>query len=114
MASVELVLRRDEVLGREDLDLVQLAQHLAGQRVDLGDALDLVAEELDAVRQVGVGGHHLERVAAHAELAAPQLQVVALVEDVDQLAQHQLAARAARRGCSLTVTRPYSAGSPRP
>ena len=102
------------MLGREDLDLVQLAQHLAGQRVDLGDAVDLVAEELDPVGQVGVRGHHLERVAAHPELAAAQLHVVALVEDLDQLAQHQLAAVAARPTLSLTVTRPYSAGSPRP
>ena len=40
--------RRDVVRGGVDVELVALGQHLAGQRVDLGDALDLVAEELDA------------------------------------------------------------------
>ena len=68
--ACELVRGGDEVLGRVDVDRVQLGQHLAGQRVDLDDALDLVAQELDAHGQLLVGGHDLEGVAAHAELAA--------------------------------------------
>ena len=79
------------MLGREDFDVIRGPQHFAGQRVDLGDAVDLVAEELDAVGQVGVGRLHFQCVAAHAEPAAPQLHIVALVKDVDQLAQHLLA-----------------------
>ena len=38
-----------------DVDLVALGQQLAGQRVDLDDALDLVAEEVDAHGQLLVG-----------------------------------------------------------
>ena len=70
---------------------VRVAQHLAGQRIDLDDALDLVAEELDADGQVLVGGEDLQHVAAHAELAAHEVLVVALVLDVGQLAQHAVA-----------------------
>ena len=44
---LELVRRRDVVGRRVDVDLLALGQQLAGQRVELGDPLDLVAEELD-------------------------------------------------------------------
>ena len=71
--------------------LVRLDQHLAGQRVDLDDALDLVAPELDAHGDLLVGREDLERVAAHAELAAREVDVVALVVDVGQEAQHLVA-----------------------
>ena len=59
--------------------------HLAEQRVDLREALDLVAPQLDAVGVVVVGGIDLDDVAAHAESAAPEIAVVALVQDLDQL-----------------------------
>ena len=44
----ELVLRGHEVLRRVDVDAVALGQELAGQGVELDDALHLVAEEVDA------------------------------------------------------------------
>src|SRR5450759_796876 len=91
---VQLVLGRDEVPGRENLDVVQHAQHLSGQPVHFGQPVYLVAEELNAIRQVGVSRHDFQRVAAHAELAPPQFHVVALVEDVHQLAEHRVPARA--------------------
>ena len=67
-------------------DVVRLAQQLAGERVDGDDALDLVAEEVDADRELLVGGEDRERVAADAERAADQAHVVAVVLHVDELA----------------------------
>ena len=67
IAALQLVLGGDEVLGGVDVDLEPLDQQLAGQRIDLDDALDLVAEELDAHGDLLVGGEDLQRVAADAE-----------------------------------------------
>ena len=58
--------------------------HLAGQRIDLREVLDLVAPQFDAIGVVVVGGKELDDVAAHAEGAAAEIGVVALVEDLDQ------------------------------
>ena len=71
IARVSCSARRDVVRAGEDRHLVELAQHLAAQRIDLGDRLDLVAEELDADRRLLlVGREDLDHVAAHAEGAA--------------------------------------------
>ena len=59
------------------------------------DPLDLVAEELDADDEVVVGRLELERVATDAEPGTRQRCVVALVLEVDQLAQHAVAPVAA-------------------
>ena len=55
------------------------------------DLLDLVAEERDAIRGLGVRRLDLDDVALHAEAPAPEDRVVARVLDVDQLAQHEIA-----------------------
>ena len=52
--------------------------------IDRRDALDLVAEELDADGPLLVRGIHLDGVAAHAELVAGEREVVALVLQVDE------------------------------
>ena len=57
----------------------------------LDDVVHFVAEEADAQCQFVVGRMHLHDVAADTERAAPELQVVALVEDLDQLAQDVVA-----------------------
>ena len=90
-----LLLRRDVVRGGVDVELVALGQHLAGERVKLGHALDLVAEELHAGDEVVVGRLQLEGVAADAELGPGERLVVARVLQVDELAQHAVAAVAA-------------------
>ena len=54
----------------EQHERVELLDDLAGERIDRGDALDLVAEERDADRALLVGGEDLDRVAPHAELVA--------------------------------------------
>ena len=52
--------------------------------------LDLVAEELDAEGVFVVGGVDLDDVAADAEGAAAEVDVVALVEDFDEAARDVL------------------------
>ena len=81
----------DEVRRRVDGDVPRLLEDLAAHRVEADDLLDLVAPELDADGGVLGGRPDLDRVAAHAELAARRLEVVARVLDVDQLAQHLVA-----------------------
>ena len=80
----------DEVLGRVDVDLRALGEDLAGERVELHDALHVVAEELDADGDVLVRGHDLQRVAAHAEARAGEVVVVALVLHLDEAARQLL------------------------
>ena len=67
--------------------LVEVAERLAGERVDHREPLDLVAEQLDAHRRLLVGRVDLDGVAAHPELAAHEVHVVALVLHVDEPAQ---------------------------
>ena len=90
--GAELVRRRHVVAGRVDVRLLALGKQLPGQRVQLGDPLDLVAEELDPDEPVLRGRLELERVAADAEPGAGQRLVVALVLEVDEVAQHGVAA----------------------
>ena len=81
-----------------------LGEQLAGQRVDLGDPLDLVAEELDPDEGLLRRRLELEGVAADAEPGPGQRLVVALVLEVDELAEDGVAAvRAALRGAGATV-----------
>ncbi len=53
----------------------------AEEGVDLGEGVDLVAEELDAVGVFVVGWVDFDDVAADAEGAAAEVDVVAVVED---------------------------------
>ena len=57
----------------------------AGDGVDLGNAVDFVAEELHADGPARpVGGIDLQRIAAHAEGVADEVEVVALIADLGQ------------------------------
>ena len=84
-----------DVVARRDRwpTLSRLAQRLARAAGSIsGIALDLVAEELDADGAlVLVGREDLDHVAAHAEGAAVEVDVVALVLDVDERAQQRVA-----------------------
>ena len=68
--ALQLVGRRDVVGGRVDVDLLALGEQLAGQRVQLRDPLDLVAEELDPDEGLLRGRLELEGVAADPEPGA--------------------------------------------
>ena len=80
----------DVVGGGEDPQRVDLADHLPGQRVQVVQRLDLVAEELDTNGELLIGGNDLHGVAAHPERAAGEGQVVAGVLDVDQQPQQSV------------------------
>ncbi len=81
----------DEVGLRKHRHLVVTAQHLASERIDRHQLVDLVTEQLDAQRRVLVRGVHLDDVAPHAETAAPELEIVALVLDFHELPQDLIA-----------------------
>ena len=80
----------DVVAGREQVDLLVLGHHLAGQRVQGAQLLDLVAEELDPDGQLLIHREDLEGVAADPEGAAGAGQIVAGVLDADQPAQQRV------------------------
>ena len=81
-----------DVVGRgEDEELLDLADHLAGERVQVVEPLDLVAEHLDPDRELLVDREDLDRVAADPERAAGEGEVVAGVLLDDQRAQQVLA-----------------------
>ena len=65
-------------------------ERLAGERIERDQLVHLVAEQLDAHRQLFVRRIHLDDVAAHAERAAREVVIVALVLDFHQLAQDAL------------------------
>ena len=91
-ASCSVGLRRDVVAVGVEPDLVEPAGALAGERVELGDALDLVAEHRQAPGAVlEMGREDLDRVALGAEGAAGEVELVAAVLQLDQGAQQPLA-----------------------
>ena len=78
--------RRDVVRGRIDDEARDLLADAPGERVEELQHLHLVVEHLDAQRQLGVlGREHVDGVAAHAEGAAREVGVVALVLHGHQL-----------------------------
>ena len=85
--GAHVVVVGDVVRRREQHQAVELLDDLTGERVDRRDALDLVAEQLDADGPLLVGGVHLDRVAPHPELVAGERVVVALVLEVDEPGQ---------------------------
>jgi hypothetical protein len=89
--AVDRRLRGDVLRRRPDRQVVELREHLAGERVEVRDLLDLVAEHRDPVGRLHVRGLHLDHVAAHPEAAAGEDGVVADVLGVDQRAQHLVA-----------------------
>ena len=81
----------DVVRRGEDRDLGVVAEDLARERVERAEALDLVAEQLDADRVLLVDRDDLDRVATDPEGPAGEGDVVARVLDVDELAQQGVA-----------------------
>ena len=87
-----LRLRRDVVRAWIDGIPLNRSPHAPAQRIDLPDRLDDVAEELDANRHLLlVGWKDLDDVTAHAKRPAMKVDVVALVLDVDQPTQQDVA-----------------------
>src|SRR5205807_9762355 len=84
-------LRGDVLRRRPDRDVVQLAEHFAGEGIEMRDRLYLVAEEGNPVGRFLVGRLDLDDVAFHAKLAAADERVVADVLRIDQLPQEEVA-----------------------
>ncbi len=82
----------DEMFRRVDVELVVTTEHLTRERVHRSDLLDLITEERQTDRRVVVGRPQFDHVAAHAELAALEVEVAAAVLDLDDLAQQVVAA----------------------
>ena len=82
-----LAVGRDDVVGFGiDGEARVLLLDGAEERVDLREGFDLVAEELDAEGVFVVGGVDLDDVAADSESSAAEVDVIALVEDLDEAA----------------------------
>ena len=84
-------LGRDEVRLRIDGQALVPLHHLAGDRIERRQPVDLVAEQLDPQPDVLVRRVDLDDVAAGPEGAAAEVVVVAFVLDLDQAAQQRLA-----------------------
>ncbi len=97
----------DVVSGREDAQRIDLAYHVAGERMHVVQRLDLVAEELDAERELLVGRDDLDGVAAHPERATGERHVVAGVLHVDQQSQQPVARHL---GAYFQLHRPVQVG----
>ena len=88
--AVELFARGDVVRGGIDGNMADHALRQSRDGIDFGNAVDLVAEEFHADGTPRpVGGIDLHGVAADAEVVAGEVDVVALIADVHELA-HQL------------------------
>src|SRR5438094_1342558 len=86
-ALLDVVVRR-----RPDGDVLEVVlDELSRQRVEVLQALDLVAEHRHAEGGLLVGGEDLERLPAHAERPAAERRVVTAVLDRDELAQEVVA-----------------------
>ena len=83
--------RRDEMRLRVNRQLVVLPERLPRERVERGQLVDLVSEQLDAHRDVLIRRVHLDDIASNPEHTAREVVVVPLVLDFDQLAEDLIA-----------------------
>lgn len=66
---------------------LQLAQRLAGQRIEQRQLLDVAIEQFDAQRLgIRLGGKNVKHLAAHTERAARELELVARVLQIGEMA----------------------------
>ena len=89
--AFDFVHGRDELFARINRNARQRFDSMAGQGIEPRDALNPVAEELDAQRVFGPGGAKLDGIAAHAKLAAGELEVVPAVLQVHDAFEELLA-----------------------
>ena len=65
---------------------------MSGQRIESGDGIDFVAEELETDSfLVRSGGINFDHIAADTEFAARKTDVVSLIKHVDQTTKHYFA-----------------------
>jgi hypothetical protein len=86
------------LVGRVEIEAIDLPPHLAAHGLEFRQGLDLVAEKLHAQPVLQVGRHHVHRVPADAEGAALQVVVVAFVKVVHQALEELVAIERAAAG----------------
>ena len=112
--ALGLLLARHKEVGRINLVLVETLQRAQGERVALLDGVDLVVPPTNAQHVVAVGHGHQHRIALDGEIASLQVDVVAHIERVDQLAEKLIAVELLaapdghhvllhRHGCAHTI-----------
>ena len=77
----------DVVRRREHHQLLELAEDLAGERVEAHESLHRVAEQLDPESALFVGREDVDGVAPHPELTPREAELVALVGHIDEAGQ---------------------------
>ena len=105
---------RDEVLRRIDRRALEGRDRLAGEHVDLRDALDLVAPHLDADALLLVRREDLDRVAAHAKRSALERRRRCGRTGCAPASGESRRGRSSGPVVSVTICSRYDTGSPRP
>jgi len=91
-SALDVFVCRRVMGGRVNRRVCANSLHFSGETVDLGHAFDFVAKKRHACnRLLGVGRVHVDCVAPYTDAAAPGLEVVPGVLDVDQLANDRVA-----------------------
>src|SRR5256885_6536545 len=91
--ALALSLRHDVVIfgiNRHAFHIFLASTDCAGNRVELADYVDLIAEHFDAIGLVFIGGIDFDDVAANAESSATEV-FAALIEAVDEAAEERFA-----------------------
>jgi len=96
--DLELVVGGDELFGGEDGDGGEVFDFVAGEGFEAGEALDLLAEKFEAQAVLAPGGTDLHGVAANAEVAALEGDVVAGILEIDEPAEELVAGEGAADG----------------
>ena len=84
--------RHDEMAFGIDRQAVELPDLIAGERIERGELIDVVAPEFDSESDVFVRRMHLDGVASNAEDAALEIQIIALIENLDEFGENLAAA----------------------
>ena len=79
-------IHRNDVVGRrEDRDVLQLAEDFTGQRIDLGDPVDLVAKKFHPNGFFAfLRREDFQHIAAHTESSPVEIHVIAIILNIDQ------------------------------
>ena len=77
---------------RVDHHLATIGKDLAGERINLGDALYLIAKELEPQDRLFTGRLHLERIATHAKLRSAERRIIALILQINKVTQDRITA----------------------
>ena len=82
-----LIMAAGIAAGREDVVELVGVEQVSGQRIDLGDPFDLIAEHLDAdVELVGIARGHIDHITPHPQGSPGLIHVIAAVLQIHKAA----------------------------